>query len=230
LKYEIAHRPAYCTLDLVLDAGEAIVAQPGSMITMDTGFDLTTATGGAVSRSGPRAILGSLAVGESFVRSRYESKRDGQRLSLAPNQPGDIFALDTTEEEGFLLSRGSWLANTEGVSIDVVFGGVKGWMTQTGIFLMSAKGAGQVFCTAHGAAVRLELAPGERVLVDNRNIVAFSAGMTYQAVTVTKQLRTAALSGEGLVNRYEGPGVVLYQTRPNNRSTGMLSALFQAFF
>lgn len=229
MRYSITNAPAYSTLDLHLDAGEDIVVQPGSMIAMDTGFDLTTRMGGALARRGSMGSLRNVLVGESVIRVCYRARRDAQMLSLAPSHPGDIVAIDLADDP-FLLARGVWLASVPGVDLQVHYSGVKGWMTSTGVFLTRAQGPGLVFCTTHGGAVRRDLAAGERLLVDNRYIVAFSAGMTFEPVTVTKELGSTVLSGEGLVTRYTGPGTVIYQTRPVNRGGGWLSILAQSVF
>lgn len=178
MRYALAHQPAYCTLDAVLDAGEELVVQPGAMIAMDTGFDLITSAGGALTPSrGRGGVMRSMLAGESLFRVVYKARRDGMRLSLAPSHPGDIVALELAEGEEMMLARGAWLASAPSVQIDVQFGGVKGWMNRTGLFLMRARGPGPVFCTCYGAAVRQTLAEGERFLVDNRTIVAFSASV-----------------------------------------------------
>ncbi len=229
MRHTVANAPAYSTLDLELAAGEEIVVQPGAMVAMDTGFDLTAGLGGALTRRGSSSTVRNLLVGESLIRVCYKARRDDQRISLAPSHPGDIVAIELTDD-AFFIARGAWLASEPKVDLTVKYAGVKGWMTSTGLFLMRARGPGLVFCTTHGGAVRRDLAAGERLLVDNRYIVAFSADMTFELVTVTKELGATALSGEGLVNRYTGPGTVIYQTRPLQRSGGFLSILAQSIF
>ena len=52
MHHAFAHQPVSTTLDLVLDAGESVVVQPGSMQLMDTGFTIATSAGGALARRG----------------------------------------------------------------------------------------------------------------------------------------------------------------------------------
>lgn len=229
MHHAFAHQPVSTTLDLVLDAGESVVVQPGSMQLMDTGFTIATSAGGALARRGIGGSFRSVLAGESLVRVVYTAKRDGQRLSLAPSHMGDLVALPL-EEGGWYVSRGAWLASTPEVELAVRYAGVKGWMANTGLFLLHATGAGTVFCAGFGAIARRELAEGERVLLDNRFVVAFRDTVTFELVTLTKELGTAALSGEGLVNRYTGPGTVVYQTRGAQRGGGLLSLIAQTIF
>ncbi len=230
MRYVVSHRPAACTLDLVLDEAEEIVVQPGSMIAMDTGFDIQTSTGGAVATRGALGSLRSLAAGESLFRVSYRSKREGQFLSLAPDAPADVVDLSLGADEEIFVARGAWLASEPGVELSVVYGGMKGLMTRTGLFLLRARGPGLLFCVAQGAAVRRELAPDERVLIDNRYLVAFSSSVRYELVTVTKEMNRAVLSGEGLVNRYTGPGTVIWQTRAPRRPFGFATLLADMIF
>ncbi|MBM4023505.1 MAG: AIM24 family protein [Planctomycetes bacterium] len=88
-------------------------------------------------------------------------------------------------------------------------------------------GTGTMFVTAHGGIVEQELAAGERFVLDNRNIVAFSDGMEFESVVLAGSLKDSFLSGEGFVVRFTGPGSVLYQTRARP-SLGLLRGLFQS--
>ena len=99
-------------------------------------------------------------------------------------------------------------------------------MTTRGLFLMKAEGEGQVFIASHGALVQRELAEGQRYVLDNRYIVAFTRDMSYETVKVASSLRHSFLSGEGFVNRFTGPGTIFYQTRARP-SQGFLRGLFQ---
>ena len=72
---------------------------------------------------------------------------------------------------------------------------------------------GTAFCQTFGAVLQKELAEGEKFFLDNRYAVAFSDTVTYQLVKATESVRDSIMSGEGLINRYTGPGVVYYQTR-----------------
>jgi uncharacterized protein (AIM24 family) len=48
-------------------------------------------------------------------------------------------------------------------------------------------------------------------------------------VKATAGLKDSVLSGEGLVNRYTGPGEVIYQTRAQERKSGILTGLLNVF-
>jgi uncharacterized protein (AIM24 family) len=86
-------------------------------------------------------------------------------------------------------------------------------MATRGLFLMRTTGEGLVFVSSYGALVEQILVEGQRFVLDNRYIVAFSDSMRYEMVKVADSLGHSFLSGEGLVNRFSGPGSMLYQTR-----------------
>ena len=115
------------------------------------------------------------------------------------------------------------------MSITTEYSGIKGVMAKKGLFLMLAKGNGPLFISSHGAIIRKTLEEGEHIAIDNSYVIAFDSRVDYQLVKATEGLKDSVLSGEGLVNRYTGPGEVIYQTRAVERRTGILTGLVNVF-
>ena len=210
------------------------------MLTMSAGIALSAAVGGGddardgdvgTQRGGKfRRGFGRLLGGENAFTAQFRAKSDGQSVTLAPDSFGDIVTLNLTDDDdGFLLTRGAYLANTGATQIRAKYGGVKGLLSKKGLFLLQATGAGTVFCQSYGAVVHRELGDGEVVFVDNRFVVAFSSSIEYRLVKATESIRDTVLSGEGLINRYAGPGHLYYQTR-GKPGGGMMSMLLDAVF
>ena len=105
------------------------------------------------------------------------------------------------------------MASLGEIELGVKYSGFKGWMSKKGLFLLTVRGTGTLFCQTFGAIITRELADGENFYVDNRFVVAFSQSIQYQLVKATESIKDSVLSGEGLINRYTGPGVLYYQTR-----------------
>lgn len=230
MRFSIEHGDTFPTLDFVLDPGDEVHAEPDSMLCMDPGVVITATTGG-IAKRGIGGGFRSMLAGESMFRTVFTAKRDGQRLSLAPGQIGDIVHVRCTDADSWFLARGAYLANGPGVTVTVEYGGAKGVMAQTGLFFMRASGEGDVFCTSHGRALRRELAEGERFVLDNRYTVAFSTSVTYEIVKATDGIVTSLMSGEGLVTRFKGPGTVVYQTRAGAKGgRGFMSMLIDVVF
>jgi uncharacterized protein (TIGR00266 family) len=200
-------------------------------LAMTSGLQLSAWVGRRNSKNGRGWYGGfkSLLGGENFFTSEFRAKRDGQVLTLAPDTYGDILTIPLEGSGGYFLTRGSYLANVGQCELTVKYGGMKGMMAKTGLFLLHAAGSGTVFCQTYGAIIALDLAEGENFFVDNRFVVAFAESVQYQLVKATTSMKDSLLSGEGLVNKYSGPGRVYYQTR-GKPGSGMLTRVLDATF
>lgn len=231
MAFEIQHGPVFSVLQFDLDTGENVVAQPNSMLSMTGGVQICASIGrrGAKSKGGLWSGFKSMLGGENFFTAEFRASKPGQKLMLAPDSNGDILTLPLDDEKSYYLTRGSYLANVGECELAIKYGGVKGVMSKKGLFLLHASGRGTVFCQCFGAIVHVRLEDGEKFFVDNRFVVAFSDTVDYQLVKATESVKDSLLSGEGLVNRYTGPGDVYYQTR-GKPSAGVLTRVFDAAF
>ncbi len=229
MDHRIRHGPVFSTLEFDLETEEDVIAQPNSMLSMTGGIQLHATAGRKDSGGGVWSGVKSMLGGENFFTVEFSAKKPQQRLVLAPDAIGDILELSLEELGPVFLTRGSYLANTGVCQLSIKYEGVKGLMSRKGLFLLRAQGSGTVFCQCYGAIEHQYLAAGERLFVDNRFVVAFSDTVEFQLVKATDSLKDSLFSGEGLVNRYTGPGHVYYQTR-GKPGVGFLSRLFEAAF
>lgn len=214
MNHRIVHAPTFTTLEFDLDEGESIAAQPGCMLAMTTGLEVKAGAGTHMKgRGGLGRAARSMLAGESFFTANYKARRNGERLVLAPAEMGEVRVLEVKLEARHFIASGAFLACTTGVQLSLEYAGVKGLLATRGLFLMRTTGEGLVFVSSYGALVKQTLAEGERFVLDNRYIVAFSDTMRYELVKVADSLRHSYFTGEGLVNRFTGPGSLLYQTR-----------------
>ncbi len=234
MNHAVLHGPAFSALRLELDEGSSVLAQPGSMLAMTPGFDVDVRAGlhMAGGGSGVGAFTGgvrSLFGGESFFTVVYSAKRPGQHLVLAPDHMGEILAVEVAGDNGMMVARGAFLACTPGLGFVLHNAGLQGMLATRGLFFLRTEGSGELFINGYGGIVEEMLGEGERFVVDNRHVVAFSVGMAFESVVLAASLKDSLFSGEGFVVRFTGPGRVLYQTRARP-STGMLRGLFQTLF
>lgn len=215
MEFTIKHQPVFSILEIQLVADEVVVAQPNSMLSMTSGIRLRARAGRGGTRGGGGLVGGmkSMLGGENFFTAEFYARRDDQVLTLAPDSYGDILTIPLSGAGGFFLTRGSYLANVGECELRVKYGGVKGLMAKTGLFLLHASGEGTAFCQTYGAIVEHELADGENFFVDNKFVVAFSDTVQYQLVKATDSLKDSLFSGEGLINKFTGPGKLYYQSR-----------------
>jgi uncharacterized protein (TIGR00266 family) len=228
MQHSIEHAPTFTTLKFQMEEGDELLAQPGCMLAMSTGFEVKSGMGTHMKgKPGMGGAARSLLAGENFFTAVYRSKRNDQRLILAPGEMGEIRCLEVKPGASHFITSGAFLACTTGVQLKLEYAGVKGWMATRGLFLMKTEGEGLVFVSSYGAVVEQTLAEGERFVLDNRYIVAFASTLTYETVKITDSVRHSIFSGEGLVNRFTGPGSLLYQTRARPKR-GFLVGLFNA--
>lgn len=228
MEFQITDSPGFSKLDATFAEGEKLYAQPRSMIYMSTGFTISAHVGGA---SGNASIVGgvkSMLSGESFATAIYTAKRSGETVSLAPSAIGEISMLELNGSAGYYLTKGAYLAHEDGVILTPKFGGMKGWLTKKGIYLLHVSGTGRCFVSSYGAIIKRTLAEGERLIVDNEYVLVFADTIRYELVTASAGIKDSLMSGEGLVNRYTGPGELYIQTRSRQRGSVMGSILNMA--
>ena len=228
MRHEILHAPAFSTLRLDMSADESIIAQPGAMQAMTPGFHIETRLG--LQQGEKRGIFGgmrSVFGGENFFSVIYRAKRDEQHIMLAPEQMGEIRTVEISAAGGLMLAPGAFLACTPELGFKLHYAGMKGLLATRGLFFLKTEGAGTLFLSSYGGVIEQTLAEGERFVLDNRNIVAFSEAMNFESVVLTKSLKDSFFSGEGFIVRFTGPGRLIYQTR-TRPSVGMFRALFQS--
>ncbi|MFB6262670.1 MAG: TIGR00266 family protein [Bradymonadaceae bacterium] len=212
----IKHGPGFAMLEVDLDSGERLVSQPGAMVAMSNDVDLNASVSadpdvGFLTKiwlflwNMVRSIFG----GESVVMNHYRANSEGS-VWLAPTMSGDV-KRHQLEGEKLRLSHGAYLASTDGVDIDVEFGGLKGLLPWKSTFHLKAKGNGDVWFNAYGGIRAIEV-DGSYV-VDDGHILAYDDSLDKHRATSGGGLMGLFASGEGLVKEFEGRGTVYIQTR-----------------
>jgi uncharacterized protein (TIGR00266 family) len=195
--------------NLELDEGESCWASKGSLVSIDPDLSWSLKLPGGVSGSARRMLSG-----EGVSLTFFEAGRDGQRATVAANEPGKIIAWDL-DQGAIVTTRGSFIAAFgSAISIDVrvakragaaLFGGA-------GLFLQRISGSGTALVHGAGDFIRRDLGQGESVLVSTGNLAAFAESVDYNIQGVAGCGRIV-FGGEGLfMTRLTGPGEVLLQS------------------
>ena len=199
-------------VEVTLEPGEGLRSEAGAMLYMDAHIEMEAQVGGLF--KGLKRML----AGESLALTTYTNRgRQPGRVAFAAPYPGKIIPLNLSEVGGeFLVQRGSYLASTVDVDIEIAF--TKrlgaGLFGGEGFLLQRLKGRGLAFLHAGGHLVEKELAAGETLLVDTGCIVGFVPTVTYD-IRLVKGIKTIFLGGEGLfLATLTGPGKVLLQSLP----------------
>lgn len=209
LKYEIVGKPAYSALKAILEPGESIIAEAGAMLAIEGDIIVETRTAGGVFKG----LLRKFAVGETLFVNTFKSGSRGGIVWLAPSVPGDISYLEL-KGNGLIIQDYSYLAHHGNVDYELKWRGLKGLLAEPGAGLvwMRVHGYGGVWINSYGTLETRELAPGERMVIDNGHIVAMEDTIDF---TVGKfgGWKSFLFGGEGLAVSVVGPGKIYLQTR-----------------
>jgi len=221
MKIDILQQPDSSIAQVVLGAGEEIVAEAGSMIAMSG--DINTSTTLRKGKGG--GLMGGLkrmVAGESLFLSIFRSPTEGGEVFLAPSLVGDILLYSMTGS-GLVVQATSYLASEPSVDIDLGFQGFKSLFSGESIFWLDISGQGSLLLNSFGAIYEIEV-NGEYI-VDTGHIVAFEKSLTFEITKAGSSWLGAFLGGEGLVCRFKGKGRLFCQTHHPHSFGGLVGSL-----
>lgn len=192
-----------------LDKGEKIKAESDAMIAMSTNLDVTGGVEGGILKGITRMLAG-----EKFFFQYITANRGPGEVLFGHATPGGIIDVELDGSYGLRVQKDGFLASTEHVEISTeVQNLTKGLFSGEGFFVLNVTGKGTVFLSSYGAIHAINLEPGEEVIIDNGHLVAWADYMNYKIEKASAGWGNSIMSGEMLVCRFTGPGVVLIQTR-----------------
>ena len=219
--YSIEHGSAFALAVLQLQAGQSIQAESGAMVSMSSTVELQSELKGGVLGALKRAVGG-----ESAFLSTFTAQRGPGEVTLAPAIPGDIAAIEMSQQT-FYVQSSSYLGGDTTLQIDTRWGGARTFFSGEGLFVLQVQGSGLLLVSSFGAIHRRRLAPGEQYVVDTGHLVAWEGHIPYQLRQASSSgwLRSM-VSGEGIVAEFTGPGEILIQTRNLAAFAGILKPFF----
>lgn len=213
-------------VEIALDSQEAVIAEAGSFMMMDTDIKMNTIFGdGSRQDSGIMGKLFSagkrLLTGESLFMTAFMNVGDQKKkVSFASPYPGKIIPIDLSENGGkFICQKDAFLCAAKGVSVGIEFSRRlgRGFFGGEGFIMQKLGGDGLAFVHAGGTTAKKELAPGEILRVDTGCIVGFSHTVDYN-VEFVGGIRNTFFGGEGLFfATLKGPGTAYVQSLPFSR-------------
>ncbi len=219
MKIEIQNRPAYAIADVHLELGESVISEGGAMVSMTTDITVTTSTmstgGGA---GGLLKGLKRMLTGESFFLNKFTSSTGGH-VSFAPTLIGDVEHITLDGTTNLVVQSSSFMACSEGLSMDTQFGGMKSLFAGESLFWIQFSGSGELLLNSFGGIFCKEI--DGSFIVDTGHIVAFEDTLEYKIKKVGG-LKATLLSGEGLVTEFYGKGRLFMQTHNASAFGGLL--------
>jgi uncharacterized protein (TIGR00266 family) len=206
MEYEIIKNPMGL-IEFTLNQGEKITAEAAAMVFIKGNLKTETRMRkGGFLKSLKAAALG----GESFFVNEFIAEEDNCKLGLTGNMLGDIEIIDVNEE--FIVQSGCFVGSTTDLTLDTKWQGFTKGIFGSNLFMLKTVGIGKMFVNAWGGILKKELLSGERMYLDNYQLVALSSTAEYR-VTKHGSLKTTLFGGEALVIEITGPGTVYIQTK-----------------
>ena len=207
MKHAILKNPTG-VVEFYMDRGENIVAEAASMMFMRGDIKIETRT----RKSGGffKALKVSALGGQSFFVNEFTANEDGCTLGLTGPMLGDIEIIPVDSE--MIVQSGAFVCSIGDLTLDTQWQGFTKGMFGSNMFMLKTIGNGDMFVNAWGGIIKKELGPGEKMVVDNYQLVALDTTAEYR-VKKHGSFKTALLGGEALVVEITGPGTVFMQTK-----------------
>ena len=199
-------------VEIVLQPGESICAEPSAFCYSDGFIQAKTTTGGIMS-----AVKKLITKEKLFQVLWTNNGIKAGRIGFASPYLSTIEEVEISPNYSLIAQRGAWLASDPTVKLDITMNlGMSGFLGGEGIIFQKFTGNGRVFITAGGDLKAINLEPGETLNVDTGCIVGFAESVKYE-VKLAGGIFTSIFGGEGLVLAVlRGPGIVILQTHPEN--------------
>jgi uncharacterized protein (TIGR00266 family) len=200
-------------LEVGLEQGEMIVAEPGEFAWMTESVQLktTTMTAGA---KGIFGVLGRAMSGGGLFMTEYSAPAGNGLIAFAAKVPGQIMQVDVTPGNGYMIHRHGFLCATPGLSLTIgfqkslgagIFGG-------NGFILQHLEGTCSAWVELGGEIVTYDLAAGESIQVHPGHIGMFQDSVNFD-MRFMRGIGNALFGGDGLfIAHLTGPGKVWLQT------------------
>ncbi|WP_158976073.1 TIGR00266 family protein [Cellulophaga sp. L1A9] len=220
-------------VEIELDPQEAVVAEAGSFMMMDSDIKMDTIFGDGSNQD--TGVLGKIfsagkrmLTGESLFMTAFLNIGQGKRkVSFASPYPGKILPIDLSETQGkFICQKDAFLCAAKGVSIGIEFSKRlgRGLFGGEGFIMQKLEGDGLAFVHAGGTLAKKELKSGEVLRVDTGCIVGFTQQVDYD-IEFVGGIKNTVFGGEGLFYAtLRGPGTVYVQSLPFSRLAGRVLA------
>jgi uncharacterized protein (TIGR00266 family) len=200
-------------LEIGLEAGDVIVAEPGefSWMTENVQLKTTTMTAGA---KGIFGVLGRALSGGGLFMTEYTAPGGNGLIAFAAKVPGQIMQVDVQPGHGYMIHRHGFLCATHGLELSMgfqqslgagIFGG-------NGFILQKLAGTCSAWVELGGEIVTYDLQPGETIQVHPGHIGMFQDSVNFD-IRMMRGITNAVFGADGLfIAHLTGPGKVWLQT------------------
>ena len=200
-------------LQIQLETGEKIIAEPGEFSWMTENIQLNTTTQTAGAR-GLFSILGRALAGGGLFMTEYAACGSSGMVAFSAKVPGTIHEVEVGYGHGYMIHKHGFLCATEGVQLSIGFQKSlgTGLFGGNGFILQRLAGPCTAFVELGGECVVYDLPAGQSILVHPGHIGMFQDSVNFD-ITFMRGIRNALFGGDGLfIGRLTGPGKVWLQS------------------
>ena len=219
MKYQILG-DSMPVVSCMLEAGESMITEKGSMVWMSPNMEMQTSAGGL------GKAFGRMFSGESMFQNIYTAAGGPGMITFGSSFPGAIRVVEITPDRPVIAQKSAFLAATSGVELSVFFQKKvgTGFFGGEGFIMQKISGNGIAFLEIDGSAVEYDLAAGQQMVIDTGYLAMMSASCSVDMQSV-KGVKNALFGGEGLFNTVvTGPGRIILQTMPLSRLVSQIVA------
>jgi len=213
IAHAIEHRPSFAHSNIALGAEQKLIATAGTMQVMDSDIKIETS---CVDGAGVGLKRG--CAGQYLCMNTYTGPGN---VTLAFDLPGDMLPFGVTPEKGWVLAAEAFIAGTPNLEVAGKFpgagvclcGGVTGnWICLTHV--RAKEGKGMFFVGSYGQVQRIEVAKDQTLFIHRGMFLAASEDITIGvAIPGPGDLKVCCCSGEWLVLKVTGPGIIYVRNR-----------------
>ena len=220
-------------VEVTLDPGEMVIAEPGSMMFMTAGIKMESRFGDPSAQPGgffDKLMTAGKRVltGESLFMSTFTNVAQGrEKIAFAAPYPGKIVPLHLDQLGGEMIcQKDSFLCAARGVQVGIAF--TKrfgaGLFGGEGFIMQRLTGNGVALCHSGGTVLSRSLAPGETLRLDTGCLVAMEPSVVYD-IQFVGGFKNTLFGGEGLFfATLTGPGKIWLQSLPFSRLASRIVA------
>jgi uncharacterized protein (TIGR00266 family) len=208
MEFEVSHQPSFAILTVTLDAGDRIAAKQGALLSRSASVAADTTPGDDVTEM----VSGTVSEEHEVLENVYEGGDGGGHVTLAPDKPGDLIALDVAETGRVKAQAGTVLAWTGDVDRSVAANETSNVFSSGELTVLALDGSGTAFLSAYGGVEEVAASPDDPVVVDEDHLIAWTDGLAISRQR-DDSLKSSLLGGDGFVTRFEGDGRVWLHTR-----------------
>ncbi|MFB6242729.1 MAG: TIGR00266 family protein [Halobaculum sp.] len=209
MEFTVENDPASAVLTVELASGESVRADPGSFLSRTAAVESDTSGGGG----GVTGMIGkALSDEREVLETTFTATGGAGRVTLAPDEPGDLTRLDIDDLGAVKVQSGGILAWTPDVQKQTTANEAGNLFSSGELTVLRLSGSGTAFLAAFGGIRSERVQPTDPLTVDEDHLLAWTDGLDVSR-TKDSSIKSTLLGGEGFVTRFDGDGRVWLQTR-----------------